>query len=365
MLRAAVFALCLSACTLAHAATYPDKPIRLIVPFAEADAPGLVSRRPARGTGARSAGLYLAAVNTSQKYPDKPIRLIVPFAAGGGVDVVARIVSQLYAGAFGQPMVIDNRGGSGGVIAADIAAHAVPDGYTLFLGGSASHGITPHLYRNLPYDAARDFTPVSLIGEAPYFLIVHPAVPAASVGELIALAQARPGQLNYGSAGNGSTLHLTAELFRSMAKINIAHVPYKGGAPALTDLLAGQLQFMFAPAALALPQTRAGRLRALGVSSEKRAPFAPEIPAIAEAGVPGYVATGWYGLLGPRGLPQPVTDRLSRILSHIYSDKEFNERCTTVGVVPLRGGPAEFARFIQSELAKWGKVVRDSGARID
>jgi tripartite-type tricarboxylate transporter receptor subunit TctC len=309
--------------------------------------------------------IAFAAGVQAASYPDKPIRLIVPFAAGGGVDVVARLVSQLYAEALGQPMVTDNRSGSGGVIAADIAAHAVPDGYTLFLGGSASHGITPHLYRKLPYDAARDFTPVSLIGEAPYFLIVHPTVAAASVRELIALAQAKPGQLNYGSAGNGSTLHLTAELFRSMAKIDIAHVPYKGGAPALTDLLAGQLQFMFAPAALALPQTRAGRLRALGVSSEKRAPFAPEIPAIAEAGVPGYVATGWYGLLGPRGLPQPVTDRLSRILSHIYADKEFNERCTTVGVVPLRGGPAEFARFIQSELAKWGKVVRDSGARID
>ena len=298
-------------------------------------------------------------------YPDKPIRLIVPFAAGGGVDVVARLVSQKYAEAFGQQMVIDNRGGSGGVIAADIAAHSVPDGYTLFLGGSASHGITPQLYRKLPYNAVRDFAPVSLIGEAPYFLIVNPAVAATTVKELIALAQSKPGQLNYGSAGNGSTLHLTAELFRSMANINIVHVPYKGGAPALTDLLAGQLQFMFAPAALALPQTRAGRLRALGVSSEKRAPFAPEIPAIAEAGVPGYAATGWYGLLGPRGMPQPIVSKLSQTMANIYTDKEFKERCATVGVVPLKGNPTEFARFIQSELSKWGKVVRDSGARID
>ena len=297
-------------------------------------------------------------------YPDKPIRLIVPFAAGGGVDVVARLVSQKYAEAFGQQMVIDNRGGSGGVIAADIAAHSVPDGYTLFLGGSASHGITPQLYRKLPYNAVRDFAPVSLIGEAPYFLIVNPAVAATTVKELIALAQSKPGQLNYGSAGNGSTLHLTAELFRSMANINIVHVPYKGGAPALTDLLAGQLKLMFAPAALALPQTRAGRLRALGVSSEKRAPFAPEIPAIAEAGVPGFAATGWYGLLGPRGLPQPIVSKLSQ-MANIYTDKEFNERCATVGVVPLKGNPTEFARFIQSELSKWGKVVRDSGARID
>jgi tripartite-type tricarboxylate transporter receptor subunit TctC len=317
----------------------------------------------------RAAALWLfssvCVAAQAAAFPDKPIRLIVPFAAGGGVDVVARLVSQKAAEAFGQPLVIDNRGGSGGVIAADIAAHAVADGYTLFLGGSASHGITPHLYRTLPYDAVRDFAPVSLIGEAPYFLVVHPAVPATSVRELIVLAQSKPGQLNYGSAGNGSTLHLTAELFRSMANISIVHVPYKGGAPALTDLLAGQLQFMFAPAALSLPYSRSGRLRVLGVSSAQRAPFAPDIPTIAEAGVPNFAATGWYGLLGPRGLPQPVINKLYQTMANIFTDREFNERCATVGVVPLKGNPAEFAGFIRSELAKWGKVVRESGARID
>jgi len=306
-----------------------------------------------------------AASAQAATYPDKPIRLIVPFAAGGGVDVVARLVSQKYAEALSQQMVNRQSRRLGGVIAADIAAHSVPDGYTLFLGGSASHGITPHLYRKLPYDAVRDFAPVSLIGEAPYFLIVNPRVPAMTVKELLALAQAKPGQLNYGSAGNGSTLHLTAELFRSMANIKIVHVPYKGGAPALTDLLAGQLQLMFAPAALALPQARSGRLRALGVSSEKRAPFAPEIPTIAETGVPGYAATGWYGLLGPRALPQPIVSKLSQTMANIYADKEFNDRCATVGVVPLKSNPKEFAGFIQSKLAKWGKVVRESGARID
>jgi tripartite-type tricarboxylate transporter receptor subunit TctC len=206
---------------------------------------------------------------------------------------------------------------------------------------------------------------VSLIGEAPYFLVVNSAVPANTVKELIALAQAKPGQLNYGSAGNGSTLHLTAELFRSMASINIVHVPYKGGAPALADLLGGQLQLMFGPAALVLPHARTGRLRVLGVSSANRVPFAPEIPAIAEAGVPGYAATGWYGLLGPRAMPQPVINKLYQTMANISADKEFNERCATVGVVPLKGNPAEFAKFIQSELAKWGKVVRESGARID
>jgi tripartite-type tricarboxylate transporter receptor subunit TctC len=289
----------------------------------------------------------------------------VPFPAGGGVDAVARLVSQKFSETLAQQMVIDNRGGSGGVIAADIAAHSVPDGYTLFLGGSASHGITPHLYRKLPYDPVRDFAPVSLIGEAPYFLVVNPSVQATTVKELIAFAQARPGQLNYGSAGNGSTLHLAAELFRSMAGINIVHVPYKGGAPALTDLLGGQVQLMFNPATLTLPYTRSGRLRTLGVSSARRAAFAAEVPTIAESGVPGYAATGWYGLLGPRGLSPAVVDNLYQTMARLFADQEFIERCATLGVVPLSGNPVEFGAFINSELAKWGKVVRESGARID
>lgn len=298
-------------------------------------------------------------------YPDKPIRLIVPFPAGGGVDAVARTVSQKFAEVLGQQMVIDNRGGSSGVIAAEIAARSVADGYTLFLGGSASHGITPHLYPKLPYDPVRDFAPVGLIGEAPYFLSVHPSVAATTVKELIALAQARPGQLNYASAGNGSTLHLTAELFKSMTGVNIVHVPYKGSAPALTDLLGGQVQMTFNPATLTLPYAKSGRLRVLGVTSAKRAAFAPEVPTIAEAGVPGFAATGWYGLLGPRGMPAPVVNKLYETMTRIFADKDFVERFLQLGVVPLAGNPAEFAAFIRSELAKWGKVVRESGARID
>jgi tripartite-type tricarboxylate transporter receptor subunit TctC len=303
-----------------------------------------------------------AASAQAATYPDKPIRLIVPFAAGGGVDVVARLVSQKYAEALGQQMVIDNRGGSGGVIAADIAAHSVPDGYTLFLGGSASHGITPHLYRKLPYDAVR-----FRAGEPDRrsaALSHRQSGGAGDDGEGTTRTRAgetRPAQLRLG--GNGQHAAFTAELFRSMANIKIVHVPLKA-APCAYRSARGQLQLMFAPAALALPQ-RAPALRALGVSSEKRAPFAPEIPTIAETGVPGFAATGWYGLLGPRSLPQLVTNKLYQTMANIYTDKEFNERCATVGVVPLKGNPAEFARFIQSELAKWGKVVRESGARID
>ena len=310
-------------------------------------------------------GLAFVSAAPAAGYPDKPIRLIVPFPAGGGVDGAARIVSQKLSEALGQQVVIDNRGGSGGVIGTEIAAHAAADGYTLFFGGSASHGITPNLYRKLPYDPVRDFAPVGLIGEAPYFLVVHPAVAATSVRELVTLAHARPGQLNYGSAGNGSTLHLAGELFKSMAGVNIVHVPYKGGAPALTDLLAGQVQLAFNPATLALPYARSGRLRVLGSTSATRAAFAPEVPTIAEAGVAGYAATGWYGLLGPGGMPAPVGARLYQAVTRVFADRDFVERFAALGVVPRAGNAAEFGVFIRSELAKWGRVVRESGARVD
>ncbi len=298
-------------------------------------------------------------------YPGKPIRLIVPFPPGGGVDGAARVVSQRLADALGQQVVIDNRGGSGGIIAAEIAAKSVPDGYTLFFGGSASHGITPHLYRKLPYDAVRDFTPIIAIGATPYILVVHPSVAATTVRELVALARARPGQLNYASAGSGSTLHLTGEMFKRMAGIDIVHVPYKGAAPALTDLLSGQVQMTFNPAVVILPHVKTGRLRALAVTSARRATLAPELPTVAEGGVAGFEATGWYGLLGPRGLPPHVVAKLNREVTSILADKGFAERFALLGIEPLGGTPAEFAAYIRAELAKWGKVVRESGARVE
>jgi tripartite-type tricarboxylate transporter receptor subunit TctC len=241
----------------------------------------------------------------------------------------------------------------------------VPDGYTLFFGGSASHGITPNLYRKLPYDAVRDFTPIILIGATPYMLVVHPSVPATTVKELIALAKAKPGQLNYASAGSGSTLHLTAELFKSMAGVDIVHVPYKGAAPALTDLLSGQVQMTFNPAVVVSSHVKAGRLRALAVTSARRTSLAPDLPTIAEAGVPGFEATGWYGLLGPRALPPQITAKLNGELGRILTDREFIERYAVLGIEPLGGTPQQFAAYIRKELAKWGKVVRESGARVE
>lgn len=305
-----------------------------------------------------------APAYASQNYPVRPVRIIVPFPPGGGVDTVARILGQALTARLAQQVVIDNRGGSGGLIATEIAARASADGYTL-LFCSAGFAIAPHLYRKPPYDALRDFAPVVLVGAAPYLLVVHPAVAARSVRELIALAKAQPGRLNYASAGRGSALHLTAELFKALAGVEIVHVPYKGSAPALADLLSGQVQMTFNPAAVVLPHVRAGRLRALAVSGAARTQLAPELPTVAEAGVPGFEASGWYGVLGPARMPAAIVRALNREVAALLEEKEFRERLAAVGVEPLGGGPERFAAFIVSELAKWGEAVRLAGARID
>lgn len=322
--------------------------------------------------GVRKLSAVLIALLTSaaypvaaQTYPFKPVRLIVPFPAGGGVDGAARVFSLKLSERLAQQVVIDNRGGSGGIIAAELAAQAAPDGYTLFFGGSASHGITPHLYRKLPYDPVKDFTPIGLIGATPYILVVHPSVPATTTKELIALAKAKPGELNYASAGSGSTLHLSGEMFKRLAGVNIVHVPYKGAGPALNDLLGGQVQMTFNPAVVVLPHVKTGRLRALGVTSAKRTALAPELPTIAEAGVNGYEATGWYGVFGPRTLPAPLVRQLNGTIATVLSDRDFTERYAALGIETLGGSPDALASYVRSELVKWGQVVRDSGARVD
>jgi tripartite-type tricarboxylate transporter receptor subunit TctC len=314
---------------------------------------------------ATHASAQRTATSVPLDYPTKPVRLIVPFPPGGGVDSVARILGQRLSEILGQSVVLDNRGGSGGTIAAEIAARSAPDGYTLFFGGSASHGITPHLYRKLQYDPVKDFAPIILIGSTPYILVIHPSLAATTVKELIALAKANPGKLNYASAGSGSTLHLSGELFKTMAEVDIVHVPYKGAAPALTDLLGGRVQMTFNPAAVVLPHIRNGRLRALGVTSARRTALAPELPTIAEAGVPGYEASGWYGVLAPAATPRAIVQRLNREIGSMIEEKEFRGRLATVGVDPAGGSPGQFAAYIASELAKWGKVVRAAGAKID
>ncbi len=301
----------------------------------------------------------------AQRFPQKPVRLIVPFTAGGGVDAVARVCAQKLTELLGEQVVIDNRAGSGGVIAAEIAAHSVPDGYTLFFGGSASHGVTPHLYRKLPYDAVRDFAPVTLIGATPYILAVHPAVAASGARDLIRLARAQPGALNYSSAGNGSTTHLTMEMFKSMTNINIVHVPYKGAVPALSDLLSGQVQVAFNPAVVVQQHVRSGRLRALAVSGLQRTRLMPELPTLAESALPGFEARGWYGLLAPAGVSALIVARLHDAMMTGLSDRDLQERFLVLGVDTISASPEEFARYIRSELVKWGRVVRDSGARAD
>ena len=314
---------------------------------------------------ANEASAQNAAKSAPQNYPTKPVRLIVPFPPGGGVDSVARILGQRLSETLGQNVVLDNRGGSGGTIAAETAARSAPDGHTLFFGVSASHGMTPHLYRKLPYDPVKDFAPIVLIGSTPYILVVHPSVAATTVKELIALAKANPGKLNYASAGSGSTLHLTGELFKTMAEVDIVHVPYKGAAPALTDLLGGRVQMTFNPAAVGLPHIKNGRLRALGVTSAKRTTLAPDLPTIAEAGVPGYQASGWYGVLAPASTPRAIVQRLNGVIGSMIEEREFRGRLGAVGVDPAGGSPERFTAFIASELAKWGKVVRAAGAKLD
>ncbi len=258
---------------------------------------------------------------------------------------------------LGQQVVIDNRSGSGGVIAAEMAARAAPDGYTLFFGTTATQAITPHYYRKLPYDPLKDFAPINLIAGAGYILVVHPSLPANTVKEFIALAKAKPGALNFSSAGNGSALHLTAELFRSMAGIDMVHVPYKGAAPALADLLSGQIQTTFNPASVVLPHIKSGRVRGLGVTSAKRSQLAPELPTIAEAGVPGYEATGWYGVLAPANMP-PATNKS-------LQTPDMRERLRLLGATPGSSTPEQFAALFRNEVAKWSKVVKSAGVRVD
>ena len=277
---------------------------------------------------------------------------------------MARIVGQKLTGAFGLQVVIDNRAGAGGNIAAETAARAVPDGYTLFLGGVGSHGINPVMQRNLPYDPVRDFAPISLIASAPLVVVVNPSVPAKSINDLVQLAKARPGQLNFASSGNGTIAHLAAELLNSMARIKIEHIPYKGTGPALTDLLGGQVQVMFNSAVSMLPQVRAGRLRALAVTSAKRSPAMPELPTVAESGLPGYEASSWYGVLAPARTPRAIVDKLNGEIVKIIRQPDLRERLAADGADPAGSSPEEFAAYIKSELARWAKVVKEANIRV-
>jgi tripartite-type tricarboxylate transporter receptor subunit TctC len=312
--------------------------------------------------------LFLAAAAQAgtpqvQDYPNKPIRFVVGFSPGGGTDTVARILAQKIGTAWGQSIVVDNRPGAGGVIASELVAKAAPDGYTI-LFVSASFTITPSLQNSLPFDPLKDFSPVSLASSAPYLLVVHPSVKAYSVKDLISLAKAQPGKLNYASAGIGSGLHLAGELFKSMANVDIVHVPYKG-AVGITDLLAGAVQLSFAGIPQTIHHVKAGRLRALAVTSSRRAAAAPEVPTIAESGVPGYEMDSWYGVLAPARVPKSRTEFLSAAIRRTLEDPDVKEKLAREGHETRGTSPGEFSDFIKKELAQWSHVVRNAGIKVE
>ena len=311
------------------------------------------------------AVIAFAAHAAAQEYPSKPIRFIVPFPPGGGNDTMARTVGHKLTAALGQQIVIDNRAGAGGIIGAETAARSAPDGYTLFLGGVGSHGINPNLHARLGYDPVTDFAPISLIASAPLILVVHPSVPAKSVKELIQLAQAKPGQLNFASNGKGGSSHLAAEMFKMMTTTDMVHVPYKGLSPALTDLLSGQVQLMFSSTVAILPQVRAGKLRPLAMTGARRSPAMPDVPTIAESGVPGYETASWYGVLAPAGTPRAIVERLNRQIVKITHAPDVRERLATEGADPVGSSPEEFAAHIKRELARWAKVIKQAGIEAD
>lgn len=297
-------------------------------------------------------------------WPAKPITLVVPFVAGGTTDIISRIAGQKLGEALHQPVIIDNRGGAGGTVGAAVAAKSAPDGYTFFMA-TIAHAIAPGLYTRLPYDFLKDLDPVALVAVTPNVLIVNPALPVHSVPELVAYIKAHPGEVNYGSAGSGSTEHLSGELFKVMTKTDIVHVPYKGGAPMMTDLMGGQIQMAIETSPSAAQSVRANRVRALAVTTARPSPAYPGIPTLAEAGVPGYEFVTWFALMAPHGTPQAIVDRVSSEIAAALKQPDVLKKFDEQGVMAGDMGPAKLGAFVRTETAKWSKVARDSGAKVD
>ncbi len=327
-----------------------------------------------RDRGKRSGGIAalalllvaaLAGIASAQTYPAKPIRFVVGYVAGGGTDRISRALSQKLSDSMGQTVIVDNRPGGGGIIAAVTVAKAPPDGYTLFAGTISTLATNVSMYAKLPYVPLRDFVPVTLTQLTPYLILVQPSASAATLNEFIALAKAAPGRLNCASTGSGSGNHLAQEMFKFMAGLDIVHVPYKGGGEQLTALIAGEVQASFNLVPTALPQVRAGRLKALAITSAQRLAVVPEVPTIAEAGVPGYEATSWQGVVLPAGTPRAIVDRLYGEIAKALKSPEMTERLAAEGSTPGGITPEEFAAHIKSEIAKWAKVVKLSGAKAD
>ena len=308
--------------------------------------------------------ILLCVAASAADFPTKPVRLLVGFAAGGGTDSVARVFGKQLGDALGQPVLIENRPGAGGNVAAQQTARAPAEGYTLHIVAS-SFATNPSLYANAGYDPLRDFAPVNLVASTPYVLEVGPASPARSLREFLALAREQPGRLSYASGGTGTPSHLGMELLKSMAGLDLLHVPYKGGGQALTDLVSGQVSVYLDPIVLSAPFVKSGKTRALAVTSLKRSPVLPEVPTVAEAGLPGYEITGWYAVLAPASTPPAVVDTLDAQIRKVLQTAEMKERFLALGLDPIGSGPAELRRFMQAEIAKWDKVIRATGAKVD
>jgi tripartite-type tricarboxylate transporter receptor subunit TctC len=299
----------------------------------------------------------------AQTYPSKPVRLIVPFPPGGSNDVVGRMIAAQLSTRLDKTVIVENQGGAGGLIGTEMAARSLPDGYTLLLV-SVAYAFIPAIYK-LPYDPATAFAPVAILGAGPVVIAVTSKLPVNSVKELIALAKEKPGELNYATAGVGSFQHLASELFKLQAGVDIVHIPFKGGGPAMMDVIAGNTQIAIGSLVQMLPQIKAGKLKALGVGSAKRIAALPEVPTISEAGVPGYEVTNWWGIVVPAGTPRSIIDRLHKELTAVVSSTETKQRFETEGAEPLSMGPDEFGRFIATETVKWARVVKDAGIRAE
>jgi tripartite-type tricarboxylate transporter receptor subunit TctC len=321
---------------------------------------------PSRRAFVAAAALALCGAPAfAQSWPTRPIHLVVPFPAGGSTDIVGRLVADKLAVALGQSVVVDNKAGAGGTTGSELVAKALPDGYTLLLGTSSTQAIAPHLYARPPYDATRDFAPVTLIGTATILMVVHPSVPVNTVGEFIALARAHPNQFMFGSTGNGSVSHLTAEYFKSQAGVQMQHVPYKGDAPMTLDLVAGRVQVAFGTAVAFLPYVQSGKLHALAVTDAKPSPVVPNVPTVASSGLPNFEALQWFGLLAPTGTPKDVIARVNAEVGKALQQPDVQDKLKALGMQVMGAGPDAFGAFMRAEDVKWGKIVRDSGAKVD
>ena len=316
--------------------------------------------------------LFLAAMATiaclhgaafAQTYPTKPVRIVVPFPPGGGTDIGTRILAQKLSEAWGQSVVVENKGGAAGIVGTEFTAKAAPDGYTLMMGNIGTHAINVSLYKKLPYDPVRDFAPVSQVAGLPLFLLVHPSVPANSTTDLVALLKSKPGQFDYSSSGSGGSMHVAAELFKSMAGVRIVHIPYKGGGPAVADLIAGQVKISFATVLETLGHVKSGKVRALAVTSSRRSLAAPEYPTVAESGLAGYESTSWLALFAPAGTPREIVARVSADAARVMNTPEVRERFVAQGADPIGSTPEQLAAVLARDIAKYAKVMKDSGTQ--